>query len=336
MLPLNNDFKNLHSTADLLSFIFAKREFFSSENSTQTIEYIDDGIFITSPKTVKDSQHTLIFSCGIHGNETAPIEILSDLLIAVLHNQIQPKNPCLWIFGNLDAIKVGKRFIDLNLNRLFTSKDLVEQDNETCRAKAIKTHVNRFCKSYPNFRKLHCDLHTAIRDSHYGKFAIIPFSQTGSRLDNVRKQQLQAMGIEAVVYSHKQSSTFSSYTALTWEAESYTLELGKVRPFGENPKSVTEAPQNTLRSLLCSETLPAAQTSLKEFVVIHEVIKSTETFKLFVEDDFANFTPFAAHTLIAQDKNYEYRAERDNVRLIFPNSQVQLGHRAGLIIEMIK
>ncbi|WP_462190549.1 succinylglutamate desuccinylase/aspartoacylase domain-containing protein [Klebsiella pneumoniae] len=64
-----------------------------------------------------------ILSAGVHGNETAPIE----LLLQLTHDLSQGRQPLtqalLIVFGNLPAIRAARRYLHNDLNRLFAAAD---------------------------------------------------------------------------------------------------------------------------------------------------------------------------------------------------------------------
>lgn len=65
-----------------------------------------------------------ILSAGVHGNETAPIE----LLLQLTHDLSQGRQPLtqalLIVFGNLPAIRAARRYLHNDLNRLFGGRHL--------------------------------------------------------------------------------------------------------------------------------------------------------------------------------------------------------------------
>ncbi len=71
----------------------------------------------------------MVLSVGIHGNETAPIELLGASLARLEAGLLRLGSPVLVILGNLEAIRAGTRFVNTNLNRLFR-RDLGEDGME--------------------------------------------------------------------------------------------------------------------------------------------------------------------------------------------------------------
>lgn len=69
---------------------------------------------------------TLIFFGGIHGNEPAGIKALEQLFIKLDENSFRVRGSIIGIRGNIPALLQGKRFLDKDLNRLWTEEKIVE------------------------------------------------------------------------------------------------------------------------------------------------------------------------------------------------------------------
>jgi succinylglutamate desuccinylase len=293
------------------------------------------------------SQETWVLSAGIHGNETAPIEWLNQLLERWRNREWVLKAPTLLIMGNPRAMVLGQRFISTNLNRLFNPKQQpAEEAYEEQRAYVLKKAVDRHFQAYPR-QLVHYDLHTAIRESIYESFAVCPVSQAA--LVPTAAQFLADAEIQAVLLNTQTcGSTFSYYSAVAHKAEAATVELGKVHPFGSNDLTrLAPLTKAVVTRLGCqaSATAPTAtvlqdETSteghnLVYFKVIGEIIRQTEHFELYVEDATKNFTAFAENSLIARDINHEYRVGPCAEYILFPNPKVQVGHRAALMVTKL-
>jgi succinylglutamate desuccinylase len=305
------------------------------------------------PEQQTENTPCFIISYGIHGNETAPIECCFQLISELQSGQWQVACPVLFLFGNPEAAKQQVRFCDENLNRLFPSQSQSKNtsghqypektnssNRERDRAKLLQTTVNQFIAAHPNQPLFHYDLHTAIRDSHVERFALRPYTPDNGDCPNAQKAILASMGIEVLLEQHKPATTFASWTALSHQATSFTLELGKVHPFGENDLSRYQNVIDTLRALLTDTSLTnqAASTidkdisRIKTFKVCHEIIHSGEDFQFYVEDSTPNFTAYKqGHRIWSSDED-EYRVTHDQEWIVFPNRQVPKGQRAGLMI----
>lgn len=302
-----------------------------------------------------DTHQNLLISCGIHGNETAPIELVSLLVEDILKGILPIQTRLLIIVGHPPAIIVGQRFIKTNLNRLFgsgsspianlkaahgvdfdsrfqtESEPEPEYEYEPQRAALLKKVVTDFFEDTAG-PKYHLDLHTAIRPSHFEKFAVSPYGQT---LDPSALSLLSASGIEAVLESHQPAGTFSYFSASEAGATAFTLELGKVARFGENDLGQISAVDRAIRTVIEGKLPDMGATAPKRFRVVKELLRESEDFELLISRDAANFTAYPEHTLIARDGSAEYRTQQPDEHVVFPNPDVPVGQRAGLMIIKI-
>ncbi|MCH8499415.1 MAG: succinylglutamate desuccinylase [Marinobacter sp.] len=295
---------------------------------------LDTGILLLTPGHATDSEG-LILSAGIHGNETAPIELLNELITEVLTGQLPLAAPALFILGNPPAMLQGSRFIDFNLNRLFNGAHQQAADPwhgtpEARRAAQLENTCRTFCTHVSKAR--HYDLHTAIRLSEREKFALYPFVP-GRQLPALEQQLLLAMGISTLLLQHKSGTTFSSFTSLALSAESFTLELGQVQPFSANDLSRLIAAQSVLRSLLSGRPLPQSEGTAEVYEVVHEIIHTGAGFRFHVPDDVSNFTEYPPGTVIWEDEAQAYRVGPQAEAIIFPNPAVPVGQRVGLMVR---
>ncbi|MDX1715060.1 MAG: succinylglutamate desuccinylase/aspartoacylase family protein, partial [Halomonas venusta] len=99
------------------------------------------GILEITPATVRPAAHACVFSAAIHGNETAPVELLGSWLAAIEAGTVTIGAPVLVILGNLPALKAQQRFIRTNLNRLF-QRELAETGDEPDRARELMSAVD--------------------------------------------------------------------------------------------------------------------------------------------------------------------------------------------------
>ena len=125
-------------------------------------------------------------------------------------------------------------------------------------------------------QRLHYDCHTAIRASARERFALYPFVP-----DRALPEQQQALltcaDIETVLLQQEPANTFSSFTSVKQDAQSFTLELGKVMPFGANDLSRFSGIDLLLRALISGEELPNTPAGgMEQFVVHHTLEKSSE------------------------------------------------------------
>jgi succinylglutamate desuccinylase len=298
-----------------------------------SLRWLGEGALEVRPSADTDSGLDLLLSAGVHGNETAPIELLDTLVQAIARGQLIPRARILFLFGNPEAMRRGVRYIERDVNRLFNGRHDAVSGNEALRACELERLATTFF-SLPQRTRLHYDLHTAIRGSRIEQFALYPWKQgrEHSRQELVR---LQAAGMRAVLLQNKPSITFSAFTYEQLDAEAFTLELGKARPFGHNAEVDLSRLEASLRHLIegVETDLEQPLDELALFSVSREIIKHTDAFRLHLDDDIENFTELAPGYLLAEDgREQRWVVEEQGARIIFPNPKVANGLRAGILI----
>lgn len=309
-------------------------------NEHTQVNVLAEGVISFEP--IADSDKDIVLSCGVHGNETAPIEICDDLVKAILTCKIVVKQRTLFLFGNLPAMDIAERFIEENMNRLFSGehKNLAagQQINaERRRAKQLEDAVKDFYlgASPQQVRsRFHYDLHTAIRASKNDKFAVYPF-QNGKPWDKYQLQILLACGVNTILLSGSATTTFSYYSVTEFNAQAFTVELGKVMPFGQNNMDNFSEVVTTLTALICATELNLKPYCAEDFLIyeVNQVInKQQADFALNFAEDAPNFSDFAKDHLLAYESGCEYRAQFEGEAIVFPNADVEIGQRALLTV----
>ena len=297
------------------------------------LRWLSEGALEVRPPHAVDNGLDLLLSAGVHGNETAPIELLDKLLQAIARGELTPRARILFLFGNPEAMRRGARYLERDVNRLFNGRHASASGAEAMRACELERLATGFF-SLPQRTRLHYDLHTAIRGSRIEQFALYPWKQ-GRDHSQQELLRLQAAGMRAVLLQNKPSITFSAFTYEQLEAEAFTLELGKARPFGQNADVDLSRLEGCLRHLI-EGTEPALDQPLNDmalFSVSREIIKQTDAFRLHLEDDIENFTELALGYVLAEDGiGCRWVVEEQDARIIFPNPKVANGLRAGILI----
>ena len=302
------------------------------------LHYLDKGMLVARPKE-STSPYCLIISVGIHGNETAPIEIVRDQLRDIFQGQLGVELPILFIFGHLEAMILAKRQVEENLNRIFfTSKShqkLKPRSLEAIRALEIMEQVKSFVDLYAQDKTLvHYDLHTAIRKSKIEKFCVHPFVDK-REFGEEQFHFLSSMGVEATLFSRAYASTFSCYSANEYEAQSFTVELGAVARFGQNDLSRFSQADRALRELYSKGSYEnmAKPLAPRAFEVVRTLVRRHEKFKLTFSEDLPNFSSFKKGEAMMEDGDETHVAQSDGERIVFPNSKVGIGERVALIVR---
>ncbi|MFT5963107.1 MAG: succinylglutamate desuccinylase [Burkholderiaceae bacterium] len=277
------------------------------------------------------SRASVLLSVGVHGDETAPIELLAHLLDTLARQPHQLAVNLMIVVGNIAAIRQARRFIDVDLNRLFCrERGALSAVAEALRADELMLASRAFFARAAGTR-LHLDLHTAIRDSLYPTFAMIPHG-----IATTDRQALIALlghaGIAAVILNRSAASTFSAYTAAQLGAASATVELGQISALGDNDPGRFAQTSATLARTLRGDSAPTLPVVPMVFEVVQEIIKHSEAFQMSFDGTTGNFTALPRDAVIATDGAHEYRVGHDEELVVFPNPAVRVGFRAGLMV----
>lgn len=312
------------------------------------VSVLETGL-ITFEPIDRASNHDIVLSSAVHGNETAPIEICSDIIGELIRGELMLAERVLFIFGNPASMNIAERFVEENMNRLFSGGHSQDQGNgeglinkERHRALLLENTVSAFFEGASELpsangderQRSHYDLHTAIRGSKCDKFAVYPFLHGAPR----KKSQLQflnACGVSTVLLSHSPTTTFSYFSSNEFGADAFTVELGKVRPFGENDMSQFNQVRETLTKFVSGQDLELTPYQAEDFNLyeISQVIdRHHEDFSLTFADDVENFTDFPQGHVLAIDGGVEVKTQQDGEAIIFPNANVAVGQRAMLTV----
>ncbi|MEZ5228861.1 MAG: succinylglutamate desuccinylase [Acidimicrobiales bacterium] len=297
---------------------------------------LDNGVLTIEPLEGAASVHTsLVLSAAIHGNETAPAEMLDRIVHDLATASLVPGVRLLAILGNPQAIVAGTRFVEENLNRLFSGVHEQRNHAEARRAALLEHAVGEFfAAAPPQHRRLHYELHTAIRASQLERFAVFPFGQP---VDDEQLDFLRRADIHGILLDNGPSTTFSYFSSNRWGAESMTLELGRVSPLGANDPSRLAAIDACLRAVVRdgwpSPSLPPIVSDPQVFEVEHELLRThASDFLLHVADDAPNFSLIEPGHRITSDPDGGIIIDGPGRRIVFPNPQVPVGQRVGLVI----
>lgn len=289
------------------------------------------GILELTPDHEHPNAHACVFSAAIHGNETAPIELLGNWLCSLEAGTCSIGAPILVILGNIPALKAQRRFITTNLNRLF-KRDLTDAGAEPDRARELMAAVDDFYARHTPLVKLHYDLHTAIRGSLYPRFIVEPYAQSTTCPEHWA--WLAAADMQAVLHQHQHSWTFSHYSKHYHHAQAFTFELGRVAPFGQNDMA-SLAPMLALISVLGAGQTPPTKPAdtMTFFQVKHELMRHAVDFTLCFDEEVPNFSQFEPGTCLAKDGIAgNFIVEDAPLHVVFPNAQVEIGARAALLV----
>ncbi len=293
------------------------------------------GILTVKAATPDPSRASVLVSVGVHGDETGPIEMVAWLIEALSRTPRELAVDLMLCVGNIDAIAQGKRFIDADLNRMFRAdRGTLAGTAEAARADAL---IDATCAFFDGAgpQRWHLDLHTAIRPSHYPMFAIVPEIIP----DAPRKALIDWLGqaaIGAVIMNPKSVGTYSYYSSEHHGAAGSTVELGRVGTLGQNDLSQFADASTALDRLLRGQPGLAARTAPHVFATARSIMKLSDAFSMRVGRETWNFTPMKKGEVIATDGETVYRVEHDEELVVFPNPDVRVGLRAGLMVTRIR
>ena len=348
-LLANGDFLHLTRSHEFSMAAFHFEVVCRHSSAKTKVSVLDTGIIVFEPFSHSSSKD-IVLSSAVHGNETAPIEICNELIKQVILGELHLEHRTLFIFGNPASINISKRFVEENLNRLFSNGHSIDQgqgagliNKERHRALLLENTVRDFfiagseqasLTTSKAIERFHYDLHTAIRGSKNDKFAVYPFRQNKPWV----KAQLQFMlacGINTILFSNSPTTTFSYFSSNEFDAHAFTVELGKVMPFGENDMTKFSKVKASLSALISEKslTLPEYNDDDFSFFEIDQIIdRQYENFKLHFADDVENFTDFPIGTVIATDGDKAIKTKKQGEAIIFPNANVAIGQRALLTV----
>lgn len=292
------------------------------------------GVLTVKAVTPDPARASVLVSVGVHGDETGPIEMVAYLVEALSRTPEALAADLMLCVGNIDAIRLGKRFVDADLNRMFRlERGSLAGTFEAGRADVLIDVTRAFFEgSGPE--RWHFDLHTAIRPSHYPMFAIVPELIADDARANLIAWMGEA-GIQAIIMNPASAGTYSYFTSEHLGTAGSTVELGRVGTLGQNDLSQFADASKALERLL--RGLPAQEAKLAPHVfgTAQSITKLSDAFSMSVGRETWNFTPMKQGEVIASDGDTVYTVKHDEELVVFPNPDVRVGLRAGIMVVRI-
>jgi succinylglutamate desuccinylase len=277
---------------------------------------------------------SVLVSVGVHGDETGPIEMVAYLLDALSHRASALAVNLMLCVGNIGAIRAGKRFIDADLNRMFRKeRGSLEGTAEAARADVMIAATTAFFADAGPVR-WHMDLHTAIRPSVYPTFAIVP-EIIADQPRHTLLEWLGLAGIGAVIMNPASVGTYSYYSAEHHAAAGTTIELGRIGTLGQNDLAQFADASLALDDLLRGAARREAKQPPHVFNTARQIIKLSDKFQMAFGKDTHNFTALKQGEEIARDGDTIYTVQHPEELVVFPNPDVRVGLRAGLMVVRV-
>jgi succinylglutamate desuccinylase len=301
------------------------------EDAGFTVALPARGILTVKAGTPDPARASVLVSVGVHGDETGPIEMVAHAIEALSREPARLAVDLMLCVGNIDAIAAGKRFIDADLNRMFRAeRGALAGTAEAARADAMIAATRDFFDGAGPVR-WHLDLHTAIRASHYPTFAIVPelIAEDGKRR---LVDWLGQGGIGAIIMNPKSAGTYSYHSAEHHGAAGSTVELGRVGTLGQNDLSQFADVAAALDGLLRGVEPGQVQARPHVFKVAQEIVKLSDDFRMGFGRETQNFTALKRGDVIATDGETVYTVFHEEELVVFPNPDVRVGLRAGLMV----
>lgn len=292
------------------------------------------GVLEVIPSNLSPESKHIIISCGIHGDETAPMEIVDKIITDIQTGFQTVTQRLLFINAHPEATNAHTRFIEMNLNRLFDDKEY-EPSKELDIANNLKQIVTDFFQNTQQEQRWHLDLHCAIRDSKHYSFVVSPKVRHPVR-SQALMEFVSSAHLEAVMFSNAPSSTFSWYSAENFGAQALTVELGRVAKIGQNELDKLVAFDLSLRDLISDsepEHLPRKPVMYR---VSRTIVRLHDDFDFLFDDGVANFTAFKHGEVFGHDGDKPLMAKNEGEAIVFPNRHVAVGQRAALMVCPVK
>ncbi|MGL6261764.1 succinylglutamate desuccinylase [Vibrio sp. WXL210] len=276
----------------------------------------------------------IVVSTGIHGDETAPMELIDKIVEDIATGFQAIKQRTLFIIAHPEATILHQRCVDENLNRLFDNKTR-PSSTESQIADNLKALIGEFFADTVPSNRWHLDLHCAIRLSKHYSFAVSPRSRHATR-SKALFDFVELCHVEAVLLSNAPSSTFSWYSAEKFAAQAMTIELGQVARIGENQLDKLVAFDMTLRDLIADAPSEHHPRRVVHYRVSRTIVRINQDFDFMFGDDVENFTEFKHGEVFGHDGDKPLMAKNEGEAVVFPNRHVEIGQRAALMVCSVR
>ncbi|MBT8296980.1 MAG: succinylglutamate desuccinylase/aspartoacylase family protein [Maribacter sp.] len=265
---------------------------------------------------------TLIFFGGIHGNEQSGVTALEHVFKALGKGPFSCKGSVYGIRGNIPALSKGKRFVDKDLNRIWTHSRI---DNINARSK------DQLSVEEKELETIYA-LISGILDNEKGPFYFIDFHTTSSKtlpfitindalinrrfaklfpvpiilgieeylegplLSYINEKGYVAVGFESG--QHTEEASIKNSISFTWLTMAFSgfLNRAEVKNFKKHYKKLQKSAQNN--------------ANFYEITYRHR-LSDTKDFKMM--EGFRSFEEILEGTPLAIEKDEFIKAEKDSI-----------------------
>lgn len=282
---------------------------------------------------------TVVFFAGIHGNETSGVFALKEVFNSIKEKEI--KGNLYAISGNLKALEQNKRFIDEDLNRIWTNYNVhaldikknknTEQQEQTEIFNIVKQIITKHSGPF-----YFIDFHTtssktlpfitindALINRKFSKQFPVPIVLgieeylNGPLLSYINELGYVSLGFESG--QHDEKSSIENHKAFAYLAMVFARVLDKV----ELPKANEYYDQ---LKVACNN-----KSDISEVIYLHK-IKPDESFKM--KNGFKSFQKVEKGTILATSNGKEIKSHK-NAMLFMPLYQ-ESGDDGFFIIKKIR
>ena len=310
-----------------------------SEETVQRIRWSKKG---------KPAEPVVVFFAGIHGNEPAGLQAVDRVAKIIEREEIELEGSVYAVTGNIEALRLGVRFLDIDLNRMWESfgmnplggeyssngnHSLSSEQRESLEIRvAIESILNEHGRKRSDF--IFTDLHTTSSQS----CAFILLNDTLANRELARKFPVpQILGIEENIHGTLLSYINNlGYKAIGFEAGAHTDEasidrseaffwllLYYNRMIDLPGQKVTEY-ENRIRS---GQGIPDSYYE----ILYHKPVENPEKFQMIT--GFQNFDPIEKDEPLAYEYDQLLRAPASG-RIFMPLYQ-KVGQDGYLIIHEV-
>jgi len=280
----------------------------------------------------------LFVTAGIHGNEPSGVQALEEVFKQLEKTKPKIEGTLVGVSGNHKALNQNKRYIDEDLNRVWTEENIKQKKDESHEQKEM-WEIIEILKQYPDkdFNKRYfLDCHTTssaslpyvsvqeVNDNdawahNFPTFIVRGFSDiiTGD-IDHY----LSRIGMTGFVFEagqHEDKASVENHEGVIWLAlkEACNLDLSQIETYPDcvNRFAEKNAPEQ------------------KTFELVHRHgLKDSDTFKM--EPGYENFQKIKKGELLARQNGEELKSEWD-ARIFMPLYQSQ-GNDGFFVIEEVE